>query len=156
MEETRNHNHSTNICNELSSINAAGGVFLDITSSRMPITIHSIVCDAAARCSVQNVCSFNFRYGCDRCTVRGEMIDHRMTFRDVDAELRLDTDFDRPFDSDDEEECRTDNCILRDAGVGMVTQFPYDYMHLICLGVVCNIATMLHIGQSKGRLTGGE
>lgn len=142
------------IVNELSSINAAGGIFLDITNSRMPITVHNIVCDAAARCSVRNVRSFNFRYGCDRCKVRGEMIDHRMTFRDMDAELRLDTDFDKLFDSDDEEEYRTDNCILRDAGIGMVTQFPYDYMHLICLGVVRNTATMLHTGRSKGRLTG--
>ena len=77
-----------------------------------------------------------------------------MTFRDLQAEPRLDTDFDKPIDSDDEEEYRTDNCILRHAGVGMVTQFPHDYMHLVCLGVVRNIATMLHTGRSSGRLTG--
>jgi len=77
-----------------------------------------------------------------------------MTFRDLLAEPRLDTDFDQPINSDDEEEYRTGNCILRDVGIGMVTQFPHDYMHLVCLGVARNIANMLHTGRHNGRLTG--
>lgn len=142
------------LVNELCSINANGGIFLEITNSSIPLFIHNIVCDAAARASVRSVHSFNFRYGCDRCKVRGNVIEHRMTFTGVDAEPRLDTDFDKSIDSDNEEEYRIDNCLLRDAGVGMVTQFPHDYMHLVCLGVVRNIATMLHTGRSNGRLTG--
>ena len=73
---------------------------------------------------MRNVHAFNFRYGCDRCKVRGDVIDHRMTFRDLHAEPRLDTDFDKPIESDDEEEYRIDNCILRDVGVGMVSGHP--------------------------------
>jgi len=142
------------LVDEFCNINADGGIFLEITNSSVPLIIHNIVCDAAARASVRNVHAFNFRYGCDRCKVRGDVIDHRMTFRDLHAEPRLDTDFDKPIESDDEEEYRIDNCILRDVGVGMVSQFPHDYMHLVCLGVVRNIATMLHTGRSNGRLTG--
>ena len=141
------------LVDELHSINADGGIFVDNTSSHIPLVIHNIVCDAAARGYVRNVHAFNFRYGCDRCKVRGDMIEHRMTFTDLHAEPRLDTDFDNPIDSDDLEEYRTGNCILRDAGIGLVTQFPYDYMHLVCLGVVRNIVTMLHTGRSNGRLT---
>lgn len=138
---------------ELNHIISDGGIFLDITKCRIPIVIHNIVCDAAAKCSVRNVHYFNFRYGCDRCKVRGDMIDHRMTFRNMNAEVRLDTDFDKPLDSDDDDEYRTGNCILREAGVAMVSQFPYDYMHLVLLGTVRNLATMLHNGRHNGRLT---
>jgi len=71
----------------------------------------------------------------------------------VHAEPRLDTDFDKPVESDDEAEYRTDDCILREAAVRMVTQFPCDYTHLVCLGVARNIATLRHTGRSSGRLT---
>jgi hypothetical protein len=142
------------LVDELRCINAEGGVFLNITNSHLPIVIHNICCDAAARGSVRNVHSFNFHSGCDRCKVQGKMIEHRMTFTDLYAKPRLDTDFDVAIDSDDEDEYRVGNCILRDVGVGMVTNFPYDYMHLVCLGVVRNMATMLHSGRNGGRLTG--
>ena len=68
------------------------------------------------------------------------MIEHHMTFTDLHAEPRLDTDFDVAIDSDDEDEYHVGNCILRDVGVGIVTYFPYDYMHLVCFGVVRNMA----------------
>lgn len=142
------------LVNELNCIASDGGLFLEILKIRVPLAIHNIVCDAPAKCSVRNVHSFNFRYGCDRCKVRGNMIEHRMTFKNMRAEPRLDTDFDKPFHSDcEDDEYRMGHSILREAGVGMVSQFPHDYMHLVLLGTVRNMVTKLHSGRHNGRLT---
>lgn len=141
------------LVDEMKVINEEGGVFCSITNSRLPISILNICCDAAARGSVRCVHAFNFRYGCDRCKVRGHHNDRRMTFMDNDAELRQDSDFEQHLDKGDEDEYRTDDSILREVGVGMVSQFPYDYMHLVCLGIGRSLATMLHKPKQKGSLT---
>lgn len=141
------------LVDELQLMKVDGGFLCDITNTRLPVDIVNVCCDAAARSSVRCVRAFNFRNGCDRCKVRGNIIDHRMTFINQGAELRQDSDFDKPIDSDDEDEYRTGHSILRGVGLGMVSQFPFDYMHLVCLGVVRAIARMLYSGRNGGRLT---
>ena len=55
-----------------------------------------------------------------------------MTFPEVNSPVRTDLSFEMM--SDDEH--HTGKSPLVDAGIGMVSSFPHDYMHLLCLGVV--------------------
>ena len=53
---------------------------------------------------------------------------------DVNAELRTDVKFDELADADH----HTGISPLKELSIGMVTQFPLDYMHLMCLGSCVN------------------
>ena len=144
----------SNFVDELKEIAAEGGIFSTITNCVLPLEVINICCDAPARGNVRCVRAFNFRYGCDRCLALGQSIEHRMTFANLHAPLRQDSDFCSLIDSEDEDEYRVSKSILRDIGIGMVSQFPYDYMHLVCLGVVRSIATMMHVSEKKYRSQG--
>lgn len=96
------------------------------------IQISKFVCDASARAFVKNIKGHNAYHGCEKCTQEGTWAENRMTFPEVDAPLRTDTAFNHQ-----EDECHHKGpSILTGVGIGMVTQFPLDFMHLVCLGVV--------------------
>lgn len=56
----------------------------------------------------------------------------KATVPHVDSPLCTDKQFNNMLD----ENYHNARSPLRNLGVGMVTQFPYDYMDLVCLGVV--------------------
>ena len=59
-----------------------------------------------------------------------------MTFPDIHAELRTDESFKWGRESNDP--CHTElfaSPLLRSLSVNILTQFPLDYTHLVCLGV---------------------
>ena len=74
-------------------------------------------------------------YGCDNCEQRGVYTNHRMTFPENDAVLRTDV----RFDEMQNEEHHHGETILKELKIGLVTHFPLDYMHLVCLGLVKKI-----------------
>lgn len=74
-------------------------------------------------------------YGCDKCTQLGFHAG-RMTFPETEAALRTDAS----FASQCQEEHHTGTSPFCRLGIGMVTQFPIDYMHLVLLGVVRKFA----------------
>ena len=62
--------------------------------------------------------------------------DGKMTFPDIDAELRTDESFKLGRENNDPHHIGpVASPLLRSLSVKMVTQFPLDYMHLVCLGV---------------------
>ena len=102
------------------------------------VTVHSFVCDAPARADVKRTRHVNYHQGCDKCTVEGTYTkERRMTFNDTKSARRCDGDFDLLLLPD---EYRVHDSILRDLQVGMVSQFPLDYMHLTLLGLVRRMA----------------
>ena len=102
------------------------------------VRIHSFVCDAPARADVKRTKHVNYHQGCDKCTVEGTYTkDRRMTFNSTKSAKRCDADFDLLLLPN---EYRVQDCVLRDLQVGMVSQFPLDYMHLTLLGLVRRMA----------------
>ena len=91
----------------------------------------SFICDAPARAFVKNTKGHNGYSGCDKCFQVGKW-QGKMTFPDVNAKLRTDTDFASMTD-EDHHLSRTPSPLV--GVVKMVTMFPLDYMHLCCLGV---------------------
>ena len=71
-----------------------------------------------------------------------------MTFPEVNAALRTDQSFSQMLDEDH----HLGHSPFCDIQLGMVTQFPIDYMHLVCLGVMKRILIMWIKGPLQCRL----
>lgn len=96
------------------------------------VNIVSVVCDTPDRAFIRGVKSHNAYHGCDKCHQTGVRKSNQMTFPEVNARRRTDNSFRQTID----EEHHVIHSPLADVGIDMVACFPYDYMHLVCLGVM--------------------
>ncbi|CAN7940366.1 unnamed protein product [Ixodes hexagonus] len=106
------------------------GMFYKGTSISVRLT--AIVCDAPARSFVKRIKGHTGYHGCERCCQKGLHIEGRMTFPELDAPLRTDESF---RNRDDPYHHVGDSPFVQ-LGVDMISVFPLDYMHLVCLGVM--------------------
>ena len=88
----------------------------------------SIEWDTPARSFVKLTNRHSCYYGCDS----GVDYMNRMTFPDVNVNIRTDVAFDEMTN----EEHHCGESVLKELKVGVISKFPLDYMHLICLGIV--------------------
>jgi len=109
------------------------------------ILINAVICDAPAKAFMKNVKGHTGYYGCDKCEVEGEWRENRMLFLDESAPLRTDEKFLLRHNEDH----HLNDSLFESIGLKMVTQFPLDYMHLICLGVMKTV-TKLWLRGIKG------
>ena len=112
------------------------------------VKISCFICDTPARAFVKRTKGHTGYYGCDYCEQRGVHINHRMTFPEMNASPRTDVQFDEM----EYEEHQHGESILSQLNVGMVSQFPLDYMHLVCLGVVKKLILLWTNGPLDTRL----
>jgi len=110
------------------------------------ISISSVICDAPARAFIKNVKQFSGYHGCDKCSQNG-VWEGKMTYPELDAQLRSDSDFEQMRDEDHHK-----GPSPLTGTVGMVSQFPLDYMHLVCLGVVKRMILIWLKGPLKNRI----
>jgi hypothetical protein len=104
---------------------------IEFENVQFDLRIHSFVCDTPARALIKRVKGHSGYYGCDKCHVEGEW-HGKMTFQSVSERTRTDAEFAQQTDVDH----HLAKSPLSLLPVGMVSQFPLDYMHLVCLGVV--------------------
>ncbi len=107
------------------------------------VKIANFVCDAPARAFVKKTKGHGGYGGCDFCQQRGKYINHRMTFPELDASPRSDIAFHEMQYTDSHQ---LDRSRLTELNIGPVSNFPHDYMHLVCLGVVKKIILLLMNG----------
>ncbi|XP_048107324.1 uncharacterized protein LOC125299879 [Alosa alosa] len=105
---------------------------VDVIGKCVDIQISNFVCDASAQAFVKNIKAHNAYHGCEKCTQEGTWAENRMTFPEVDSPLRTDASF---INKEDEFHHKGTS-VLTEVGIGMVSQFPLDFMHLVCLGVM--------------------
>lgn len=104
----------------------------EYNGKKYKIEICSFVCDAPARQFLKNIKSHNGYFACEKCVTEGEHDGTRMSFPETNASLRTDESFQAMTDDAHHQGLSP----LSDLLVGMVSQFPLDYMHLVCLGVM--------------------
>ena len=112
-------------CSEL----VATGISLD--DRVFTVELNSFVCDAPARAMMKNVKSHGGYYACDKCTQEGEWCG-KVVYPECTAPLRTNIHFNEMTD----DEHHLGPTPLSSLPIGMVTGFPLDYMHLVCLGVM--------------------
>ncbi len=105
---------------------------LVVNDSTVPVKVDCFVCDAPARAYLKNIKSHCAYFGCEKCQQEGDHVNNKMTFPLTNAPLRNDEDFNKMT----HEEHHHGPSALSVLPIGLVTDFVYDYMHLVCLGVV--------------------
>jgi len=123
------------------------GFFAEGQQVSYSVIVHSFVCDAPDRAMLKNVKSHTGYFGCDKCDDEGEW-HNRMTFQNCNAALRSDTEFATHSDR----EHHLGPSVLQNLPIGMVSDFPLDYMHLVCLGVVRRLLLIWLKGPLQTRL----
>ncbi|KER32571.1 hypothetical protein T265_12795, partial [Opisthorchis viverrini] len=103
------------------------------------VVLDAIICDKPARSFVTRMRRHNSYYGCDKCCIKGQYFQTKMTF---------------PYG---QHVLRTDNSIRRDTRnspspfftlpIDFVHCFPIDYMHAVCLGVVRRLVSIFVNGD---------
>ncbi len=105
---------------------------LEIDGIRYQIELGCVICDTPARAFVKQIKGHNGYGACERCIQTGIWIGHRMTFPGQGYELRTNLSFRAGEDANHHRGLSP----FEDLNLDMITAFPLDYMHLVCLGVV--------------------
>jgi hypothetical protein len=114
------------------------------------LIISSFLCDAPARSFIKNSKGHSGYNACEKCTTRGTWL-NKMTFPDLHATLRTD----ESFNTMEDEDHHKGHSPFADLPLGMVTQVPLDYMHLVCLGVMRRLLVLWLKGPLTCRIGGG-
>ena len=114
------------------------------------VQLTAVVCDMPARTFVKNVKGHTGYHGCDKCIQEGLYVANRMTFPQTHATLRTDESFASLSDSFH----HLGTSPFSSLSVGMITCFPIDYMHAVCLGVVRKLLYLWMKGPLRTRLGG--
>lgn len=102
-----------------------------------------LICEA--RSFAKCVKGFNGYFSCSKCMQEGDYNNHQMLFPEINAKLRTDEN----FINQKNEEHHYGRSIFERVNLGMVSQFPLDYMHLVCLGVVKKMLQTFMHGRIK-------
>lgn len=130
---------------EISDLLTNGYFFNNIMYS---FEIHSFICDTPARAFIKCTKSHTGYSSCDKCIVEGEYLG-RMIFSGTTSPRRTDESFRLQIDEDHHKGISP----LINLGVGMVTKFPIDYMHAVCLGVTKKLLNIWVSGNLSVRLS---
>ncbi|XP_032690600.1 uncharacterized protein LOC116853586 isoform X1 [Odontomachus brunneus] len=124
---------------EILTIRAEGGII--IRNRRLPLHIRCFIADAPARAMVLNYYGHMSANACSKCKVEGyrcEEVGYRgiMVFPGIRHSLRTNEEYNNMVDEDHHKGPSPLNSIL-----GLVTQVPFEPLHLIYLG---NVKKVLH------------
>ena len=108
------------------------GIALEGVEGQIAVKIDAMICDAPARAYLKQIKPHNAYHGCEKCWQKGEWKQTKVTFQEVDAQLRTDVQFDEMED----EAHHTSPSPLQNLSIGLVSQFVLDPMHLVHLGVM--------------------
>ncbi len=123
---------------------------LDHQGKNVKLKILNFVLDAPARTSCKAVKHVTGYHGCDYCIEEGVYLDYRMTFLNLDAKLRTDTEYrNRMYD-----EYHHKESVLELLPIDMIYSFPPDYLHFLLLGVVLWI--LKHILETSKLLSSND
>lgn len=95
------------------------------------VKIGAFVCDAPARSYITGIKNHTGYYGCAKCTTKGKYVDNRVVFPQIDAAPRTDSG----FRSCDQASHQNEQTLLLKLPMDMAEDAPYEYMHLVALGV---------------------
>lgn len=115
--------------NEVEYLNSEGGVVVKHNPNRLPIKIRCFSADAPARAFLTGIKYHNAHHGCPKCDQIGEFSPKSITV----GNPRTDQTFSNRDHIEHHNIMRT--LLLEQMGVGMVSQFPLDIMHLVDIGV---------------------
>lgn len=106
---------------------------LEVNDIQYDFRISCVIADAPARSFLKSIKSHNSLHACEKCQQEG-IYRGRTIWPYLSDMQTLRTDF--GFFNQQYEDHQLSKSILTELDVGLVTQVPLDYMHLVCLGIV--------------------
>ena len=116
------------------------------------VRIKAFVCDAPARQLLKSIKPHNAYHGCERCDVNGQYISNRMTFHEKGDKRTGELFANHAYAGTHQYELS----FLTNYGFDCISQFPLDYMHLICLGVMKRLLLCWKEGSRPHKLSAGQ
>ena len=116
------------------------------------VRIKAFVCDAPARQLLKSMKPHNAYHGCERCDVNGQYISNRMTFHEKGDKRTGELFANHAYAGTHQYELS----FLTNYGFDCISQFPLDYMHLICLGVMKRLLLCWKEGSRPHKLSAGQ
>jgi hypothetical protein len=110
-----------------------------------PISVLALVTDAVARAELKCIVNHNSYNSCERCIQKGEYSGGHVILPCVDAPKRTNASFSSKSDIFHHKPGVTS--IFEELNVGLVSDVPLDYMHLVCLGITKKL--MVRLKSSK-------
>lgn len=112
-------------------------------TNNITVNIRSFICDAPARASVLYTKSHSGYYSCGKCVQRGKVIKNRMVFLEKNSQKRTN----ESFRSKTQQMHHNGSSCLEELPIDLIVQFPLDYMHVVCLGVVKKMLYIILMGD---------
>lgn len=78
---------------------------------------------------------------CSKCKISGVICEGRNNFYGINHSLRTNEEYVTCLDDDHHKDGKSPLSVLP---IGMVSQVPFEYMHLVCLGVVKKLSAWIH------------
>jgi len=132
---------------EIKLIEEEGITYQGIT---IPVKVGYFICDTPARSLLKGTIGHTGYHSCERCTAKGIWLNHRIVFFENDADMRTDEKF---ANFEYEGTHQHFKSPLVDLNVNCISQFPLDYMHLVCLGIVRRILNFFKNGPRLCKLS---
>ena len=129
---------------ELQGITQRGIV---VDGRHITVSIQCVVCDAPAKALIKATKQFSGYYGCDQCEQMGEW-HNKMTYP---YEEPMVPRTDQRFRERIQEEHHKGVTPFTMLPIDMVRQFPMDYMHQVCLGVMRRLLVTWFRGPIRTR-----
>lgn len=129
------HLFMKNFVEEFVDIIQNGGII--IRNRKSPVRIRSFIADAPARSLILNHQGHMGTNACSKCRIKGIRSSRTMTFPGINCHQRTDEEYKMCLD----EEHHRGESPLSALQMGLVSQVPYEYMHLVLLGVTKKIIT---------------
>ncbi|XP_063216426.1 uncharacterized protein LOC134527571 isoform X1 [Bacillus rossius redtenbacheri] len=123
---------------------------INITNKHYKFCVSCVIADAPARSFVKSVVGHNSLNGCEKCVQKGKYYGRTTWPYKIDCSLRSDESFkymEYPYH-------QKSISVLSSLQLGLVSQVPLDYLHLICLGVMKRLIRIwCDTGLRKGKLS---
>ena len=123
-----------------------------LNGTQYPFSLKCFISDAPARSFLKCTIGHSGYNACERCTVCGERVQNRTVYNSAkgNEQKRTGDEFNEgKYLQDHQKEISP----LADIGIDCIKQFPLDYMHLVCLGVVKRILTFLIKGPNVCKIS---
>lgn len=116
----------------------------------VPFSIKAFICDAPAKSFITYCISYNGFFSCSKCVQKGKYVKGRVCFPKTNCKKRTNENFCNKI----QRKHHVGNSILENIpGINMVSSFPLEYMHLVCLGVVKKMLNLWLFGPAAHKLS---
>jgi hypothetical protein len=140
------HDYLSEFVSEMVSVISDG---ITIGDNHFDVTLKCIMTDAPALAMIKCIKGHCGYSGCPRCIQEGSRAANCTVFLETDAALRTDDAF-RSNLYEDDHQCGISPLLA--LPIDMIKDIPFDYMHLVCLGVVKRLLNMWISGPLPSRV----